>query len=64
MAAIEADCEAGNFAQHDYFHVNRNYTGGLEIGWEHALGNSAEYVVVYDDSVHTYAFLETLLEKQ
>ena len=64
MAAIEADCKAGNFAQHDYFHINRNYTVGLEIGWEHALGNSAEYVVVYEDSVHTCAFLETLLEKQ
>ena len=64
MAAIEADCEAGTFAQHDYFHTNRNYTGSMEIGWEHALGNSAEHVVVYDDSVNTYAFLETLQENQ
>ena len=64
MEAIEADCQAGTFAQHDYFHVNRNYTGSLEIGWEHALGNSAEYVVVYDDCVNTYAFLKTLTENQ
>ena len=62
LDAVEADCKAGNFAQHDYFHVNRNYTGSMEIGWEHALGNSAEYVVVYDDCINTYAFLETLLE--
>lgn len=66
LAAIEADCKAGNFAQHDYFHKDQEYVAGIDITWEITpMGSRSpdsrnEHVIVYADCVNTVAFLETL----
>lgn len=69
LTAIEADCKEGNFAQHDYFHMDQEYMAGMDITWKVVKSTNTgvvtrgEYVTVYKDSVNTCAFLETLLEK-
>ena len=69
MNAIEADCYAGTFTQHDYFHTGMDYVAGIDVQWNENLvekvnGDIAqrygEHVVVYEDSVHVAAFLESL----
>ena len=69
MNAIEADCYAGTFTQHDYFHTGMEYLVGIDVQWNENLvekvnGDIArrygEHVVAYEDSVHVAAFLETL----
>jgi len=66
IAAIEADCEAGLFAQHDYFHPGQDYVGSVHIPWQ-ALKTTKRgpvsrnaNLVVYADCVNTAAFLKTL----
>lgn len=65
LNAIEADCKAGNFAQHDYFHRYQEYVAGIDITWKtDSTGRSPnarnEHVIVYADCVNTVAFLESL----
>lgn len=68
LAAIEADCEAGLFAQHDYFHRDQEYVGSIHIPWQTVKTTNRGTVshnanlVVYEDCVNTIAFLETLME--
>ena len=73
LSAMEADCYAGTFTQHDYFHTGMDYVAGIDINWkEHTwekvngdiTRRYGEHVVVYEDSVHVAAFLETLTEKE
>lgn len=66
LAAIEADCEAGNFAQHDYLHVGQDYVGSIHIPWQvvkttgrGTISRNAN-LVVYADCTNTVAFLKTL----
>lgn len=66
LNAIEADCKAGNFAQHDYFHRYQEYVAGIDITWKIPSTGSRspdarnEHVIVYEDCVNTVAFLKTL----
>ena len=68
FAALEADSAENTMAQHDYFHLNQEYVGTVDIAWEtiKATDNGSitrgESVSIYEDCVHTWAFCETLLE--
>lgn len=70
LRAIEADCAAGNFAQHDYLHPDEAYIAGMDIVWRTVKTTTrgsiarGSYVTVYADCVNTRAFLETLAEKE
>jgi len=70
FAALEADSTAKNLAQHDYFHLNQEYVGSVDIAWETlkttksgaiTIGRS---ITIYEDCINTSAFLETLQENQ
>ena len=71
LAAIEADCKAGNFTQHDYFHTAVDYVAGIDINWTREADpadrenggipvSRGNHVIVYADSLNTAAFLKTL----
>ena len=68
LKAIQADCAAGNFAQHDYFHLECEQVSALDITWEatwdsgKAKGTRSEYLAIYADCTNVIAFLETLEE--
>ena len=69
LAAVEADCKAGNMGQHAYFHGEDDYVGDIDINWNavYKMGEMGEisgirsdYVTIYKDCVNTIAFLESL----
>ena len=71
LAAVEADCKAGNMAQHAYFHGEDDYVGDIDINWDavYKMGEMGEisgirsdYVTIYKDCVNTIAYLETLVK--
>ena len=70
FAALEADSADNTMAQHDYFHLNQEYVGTVDVAWEtiQATDNGSitkgESVSIYADCVHTQAFCETLMENQ
>lgn len=70
FAALEADSAAKKMAQHDYFHLNQEDVGNVDIVWETIKSTDnrsttrGESVSIYADCVNTRAFCETLLEKQ
>lgn len=68
LAAIEADCLAGTMAQERCYHLHQEDVGCIELSWtakwDGGKGSGTRYedVFVYEDSVHTKAFLESLAE--
>ena len=69
LAAIEADCKAGNMGQHAYFHGEDDYVGDIDISWNAVYkvgelgdisGIRSDYVTLYKDCVNTIAYLESL----
>ena len=70
FAALEADSAANNLAQHDYFHLNQEYVGSVDIAWETLKTTQrgaitiGRNITIYEDCVNTSAFLETLQEKE
>ena len=63
MAAMEADCKAGTFAQHDYFHQQQTVYS-MQLGWEPEAEAGdvtvGSYLLIYEDCVNTVAFLNEL----
>lgn len=69
LDAIEADCNAGTMAQHDYFHSHCEYVAGVDICWNDVYqigeigdisGIRGEHIVIYEDCLNTIAVLESL----
>ena len=66
LEAIEADCLAGNMAQHQYYHRDQEELYSLDITWsierDKNTGADArtEHIQIYADCTNTIAFLETL----
>ena len=66
LEAIEADCLAGNMAQHQHYHRDQEELYSLDITWrvdrEENSGADArtEHIQIYADCENTLAFLESL----
>ena len=66
LEAIEADCKAGSLAQHNYFHEDQEYVGGIDLSFKEIKSNEwgyisrGNYLTIYGDCVNTIAILETL----
>jgi len=69
FAAIEADSKAGTLVQHSCFHENENVVAGIDLTWDityklsdmgEISGTRGYHIVVFEDSINTLAFLETL----
>lgn len=66
LEAIEADCEAGTLAQHDYLHVGEELVAGIDVTWTHTYEDGknwltrGQYLMVYENCENLIAFLETL----
>jgi len=70
FVALEADSAAKTMAQHDYFHLNEEYVGTVDIAWEVLKSTDrgsvtrGESIIIYADSLNTRAFCETLMKNQ
>jgi hypothetical protein len=71
LAAIEADCRAGNMVQHGLFHKDQNTVAGIDLAWD-AISKVGDigtisytrgyHIVVYKDCVNTLACMESLMK--
>jgi hypothetical protein len=68
LDAMEADCKAGTFAQHDYFHADAEYVAGMDVTWRlpDSTGRTPptrnKHTIIYSDCENLVAFLETFEE--
>ena len=65
LEALEADAQAGLLAQNDWYHGINSFVANLSMEWteldeEGFPRTRNEIITIYDDCVHTCAFLETL----
>ena len=69
LKAIEADAQAGNLAQHSYFHRYQEQVAAIDLNWNAVYNQTdngeiskpgSRHVTIHEDCVNTVAFLETL----
>ena len=69
LKALEADAQAGNLAQHSYFHRYQEQVAAIDLNWNVVYNQTdngeiskpgSRHVAIHEDCVNTVAFLETL----